>query len=65
MKEAVATWAPRPGRLGPIFAEPTTTPSIVATTVRPGAASSQYTRACSDVWSGGSAYVLPSSEILL
>ena len=41
MNEAVATWAPRPGRLGPIFAEPTMTPSMTATTVRPGARSSQ------------------------
>ena len=36
MKLPVATCEPRPGRFGPIFAEPTTTPFSTATTVSPG-----------------------------
>lgn len=39
MKLAVAMCAPRPGLLGPIFAEPRTLGPSTATTVRPGASS--------------------------
>ena len=64
MKEAVATWAPRPGRFGPILAEPTILPSSTATTVRPGGCSIHQGRASSRVWPSGNAYVLPSFMIV-
>ena len=54
MKEAVAIWAPRPGRLGPIFAEPVMVPSpVTATTVCPGGSSIHQGRACSRVCPAG------------
>ena len=49
MKDAVPMWSPCPGRFGPIFAVPTMTPSISATTVLPGGCSIQRSRAASDV----------------
>ena len=52
MKLAEATWDPGPGRLGYMFAVPTTAPpSSTATTVRPGGATIQRRRACSSVMS--------------
>ena len=46
MKDAVATWLPRAGRLGPAFADPSTEPpSSTATTVRPGGDSTHSSRA--------------------
>ena len=61
MKLAVATCEPRPGRLGPILAEPSTVPSgpsvpsATATTVRPGGGSIHHGRAVSSVRSSGNA----------
>ena len=49
MKEAVATWAPLPGRFGPILAEPRMVSASQSTTVRPGACSIHHGRACSMV----------------
>ncbi len=40
---------PRPGRLGPILAEPATRPPTSATTVRPGGGSNQAARPIADV----------------
>ena len=53
MKLAVAIWAPRPGRFGPIFAEPATVSPSVATTVRPGGPSIHNGRAVSWVSPSG------------
>jgi len=47
MKLAVATCAPRPGRFGPIFAEPGISIPSTATTVRPGAVAIHNGRAAS------------------
>lgn len=54
---------PRPGRFGPIFAEPTTTPSSTATTVCPGGCSIHHGRASSRLWPSGKAYVRPSAMV--
>jgi len=63
MKEAVATWAPRPGRFGPIFAEPRIASPSTATIVRPGGSSIHHGRASSSDWPNGNAYVSPASTI--
>jgi hypothetical protein len=55
MKLAVPTCEPRAGRLGPIFAVPTTAPSTSATTVCPGGFSSHSARASSEVIAGSNA----------
>lgn len=48
MKLAVATCDPRPGRLGPIFAVPSTAAPSTETTVWAGGGSTQVRRASSD-----------------
>src|SRR5215217_2011770 len=48
MKLAVETCEPGPGRLGPIWAVPSTRVPLQATTVRPGGATTHTSRACSD-----------------
>ena len=56
MKLAVDTCDPRPGRLGPDFAEPSTVPSAsTATNVRPGGCSIHHARPVSSVRSSGKA----------
>ena len=42
-------WAPRPSRLGPIVAVPSTTPSVSATTVERGGFDSHISRAFAEV----------------
>jgi hypothetical protein len=49
----VATCDPRPGRFAPIFAEPTMTSSLTATTVWPGDSSIHQGRASSSDWAWG------------
>ncbi len=53
MNDAVPTWSPREGRLGPIFAVPSTRPSSSRTTVSPGGCSIQSAPARSEVRSSG------------
>lgn len=52
IKLAVATWDPRPGRLGPMCAVPSTRSPSKATTVAPGEATTHTSRACSEVHPG-------------
>ena len=66
MKLAVAMCAPRPGRFGPILAEPRIRPaSSTATTTWPGGGSIQRSCAEASSRSSGKAYVSPASTIAL
>ncbi len=64
MKLPVATCDPRPGRLGPILAEPTTLAPSTAATVRPGGWSIHHGRASSSERFGGKAYVRPAATMM-
>ena len=55
MNDAVPTWSPRPGRLGPILALPRIRPSSSSTTVSPGGCSIHQPRPVSTVRSSGKA----------
>jgi hypothetical protein len=63
MKLPVAMCAPRPGRFGPIFAEPRIVPPCTATTVCPGGFSIHSAAASSEVRSSGYAYVSPAATM--
>ena len=55
---------PRPGRLAPIFADPTMVSPLTATTVWPGGCSIHQGRASSRVCPSGKAYVFPSAMVI-
>jgi putative hydrolase of HD superfamily len=64
MKLAVETCAPRPGRFGPTFAEPSTVSPSTATAVCPGGSSIHSGRAVASVSVCGYAYVSPAATML-